>query len=159
MLLSSQWISTQLGTSHSVFWTPASLGPFSQVLPKFSLAIWYVPKHVMSTPMVLQDLLSDSQVTLTASWNAFQASDSLLTLMHVSLHSAYSHTTVEAPTDTITLCWCNRAMQLLSTHQICLLYSDRFLSSKYLITGLSEFKVLAHQVSAMWFNVRWQAGV
>jgi len=72
---------------------------YSQVHPKFSLALRGVPKPLTLTPMVLLKQSSEIPDTLKASRNALLGSDTLLNLMHLSLHSTSSQTLLEASTD------------------------------------------------------------
>jgi hypothetical protein len=55
--------------------------------------------------MVLPYQSSEIAVTQNAGQNALQGSDSLLKLMLLTLHSASSHTLLEAPSASNTLCW------------------------------------------------------
>jgi hypothetical protein len=71
----------------------------SQVHPKFSLAHRGVPKLITITPMVLLYQSSEISVTLKASRNALQQSNTLPKLTHLSLHSTFSQTLLEASRD------------------------------------------------------------
>jgi len=71
----------------------------SQVHPKFSPALRGVPKPITITPMVLLYQSSEIPVTLKAGRNALLGSDTLLKLMHLSLHSTSSQTLLEASRD------------------------------------------------------------
>jgi len=71
----------------------------SQMHPKFSPALRGVPKPNIITPMVLRYQSGELPVTLTAGRNALLGSDTLLKLMHLSLHSTSSQTLLEASRD------------------------------------------------------------
>ena len=71
----------------------------SQVDPKFSPTLRGVPKPIIITPMALLYHSSEIPVTLKAGRNALLGSDTLLKLTHLSLHSTFSQTLLEASSD------------------------------------------------------------
>jgi len=71
----------------------------SQEHPKFSTALWSVPKHITITQMVLLLQSSEIPVTLKAGRNALLGSDTLLKLTQLSLHSTSSQTLLESSSD------------------------------------------------------------
>jgi len=77
----------------------------SQVHPKFSPALWGVPKLITITPMIRLYQSSEIPVIPIAGRNALLWSDTLLELTHLSLHSTSSQTLLEAPSDWNTFCW------------------------------------------------------
>ena len=87
------------GISQSLFGIPALVRRHSQVVPKFSPALRHPPKVMTVTPIFLLYQSSKIQVISKAGRNAILGSDSLLKLTLVSLHSASSHTPLEAPSD------------------------------------------------------------
>ena len=62
------------------------------------------PKLITTAPMVLPYQSSEVPVTPNAGGNALLGSDTLLKLTLLSLHSASSHTLLEAHSDQITFC-------------------------------------------------------
>jgi len=64
----------------------AGVARCSQVHPMFSPALQGVPKPITSTSMVLLYQSSEIAVTLKAGRNSLLGSDTLLKLMHLSLH-------------------------------------------------------------------------
>jgi len=70
-----------------------------QVYSKFSPARQGFSKLITNTPMGLLYQPSEIPVTLKASWNVLLGSDTLLKLMHPSLHSTSSQTLLEASSD------------------------------------------------------------
>jgi len=70
-----------------------------QVHPMFSPALRGVPKPITITPMVLLYQSSEIPGTLKAGRNALLGSDTLLKLMHLSLHSTFSQTLLESSSD------------------------------------------------------------
>jgi hypothetical protein len=76
-----------------------------QVHPKFSLTLRDAPKPITVTPMVLLYQPSEIPITLKAGRNALLGSDTLLKLMHLSLHSTSSRILLEASRDKNTFCW------------------------------------------------------
>jgi len=71
----------------------------SQLHPKFSPALQGVPKLITITPMVLLYKSSEIPVNPKAGRNALLGSDTLLKLMHLSLHSTFSQTILESSSD------------------------------------------------------------
>jgi len=71
----------------------------SQVHQEFYPVLRCVPKYFTITPMVLLDQSSVIPVTLKAGRNALLGSETLLKLMHLSLHSTSSQTLLEASSD------------------------------------------------------------
>jgi len=69
---------------------------YSEVHPMVSPVLRGVPKPITITPMVLLNLSSEIPVTLMASQNALLGFDTLLKLTHLSLHSTFSQTLLEA---------------------------------------------------------------
>jgi len=78
----------------------------SQVHPKFTPALGGVLNLITITPMVHLYHSSDIPVTLKASRNACLVSATPLILTHVSFHSTFSQTLLEASNDYNTSCWC-----------------------------------------------------
>jgi len=76
----------------------------SQVHPKFSLAHRDVPKPITTTLRVHVYQSSQMSVPPKAGRNALLLSDTLLTLMHLSLQSTSSQTLLEASRDSNTFC-------------------------------------------------------
>jgi len=72
---------------------------FSQVYPKFSPALRGVLEHITMAPMILLFQSSEIPVTPNASLNALLGSHTLLKLTHLSLHSTFSQTLLEASSD------------------------------------------------------------
>jgi hypothetical protein len=70
-----------------------------QVHPKFSLAIRDIPKPIPNTPLVLLYQSSEIPVPLKAGRNALLWFDTLLKLLHLSLHSTSSQTLLETFSD------------------------------------------------------------
>jgi len=71
----------------------------SQMHPKFSPSLRGVLKLITITLMVLLYHSSEIPVILNTSWNALLGSDTLLKLMHLSLHSTSSQTLLEVSID------------------------------------------------------------
>ena len=87
------------GISQSFLVIPALVLRLSQVYPKFSPALQHVPKLITITLMVLLYLSSEIPVTPKAGRNTLLGSDSLLKLTLLSLHSTFSQTLLEAPSE------------------------------------------------------------
>jgi len=81
----------------------------SQVHPKFSPALRWVPKLITITPKVLLYEVSEIPVTPKAGRNALLGSDTLLKLTLLSLLSTSSQKLLETPSDKNTFCWCQQA--------------------------------------------------
>jgi len=81
---------------------------YSKVHPTLSLALRGIPKLISITPKVLLYQASEIPVAPKAGWNALLGSDTLLKLTHLSLHSTFSQTLLEARSDYNTFCWCCR---------------------------------------------------
>jgi len=77
--------------------------------PKFSLALRDVPKLITIIPMVILYHSLEIAGTLEAGQNALLRSDTLLKFTHISLHSTYSQTLLEASSDWNIFCWCRAA--------------------------------------------------
>jgi len=71
----------------------------SQVHSRFSPALRGVLKLITITLMSLRFVSSEIPVTPKAGWNALVGSNTLLTLMHLSLHSTSSQTLLKASSD------------------------------------------------------------
>jgi len=82
----------------------------SQVYPKFSLAHQGIPQPITITPMVLLYQSLEITVTLKACRNAHLRFDTPLKLTYLSLHSTFSHTLVEAPSECNTFFWCRECV-------------------------------------------------
>jgi len=84
----------------------ASAPRCSQVHPKFSPAHRGVPGPIIITSVVLFYQSSEVSVTQKVGRSNLLWSDSLLKLMHLSLHSTSSQTLLESSSEYNTCCWC-----------------------------------------------------
>jgi len=83
----------------------ASAPRCSKVHLKFSPTLRSSFNLMTITPIVLHDHLSEIPVTPKASWNPLIASDTLLKLTHLSLHSTSFQTLLETPSNKNSFCW------------------------------------------------------
>jgi hypothetical protein len=95
----------------------------SKVHRKFSPAFQGVPKPRTIAPMVLLYRPSGIPVTLKAVRNALLWSHTLLKLTHLSLHSTFSQTLLEASSDCNTFCWCRSDFRYGKLHNDKVSYS------------------------------------
>lgn len=86
-----------LGISESWFVILTLVKRYSEVCPKFSLALRRVPNLPTITLMVLQCQILEIPVTPKASQNVLLGSDALLNLMLLRLHRTSSQTLQQAP--------------------------------------------------------------
>jgi len=152
VLSSTRLVASSSRCFQCFLWCSKVFPNLSQSLPWFSCT-----SHWRSQLFLYQSL--ELSITMKASRNALLRSDTLLKLMHLSLHSMSSQTLLEAPSDWNTFCWWRSSWRWLSSSISASGITARVVRSAGNATACRDSILSGISVTCNWLVVSFFAGM